>query len=574
MSAVARLQGTLLERSCRGGISWAERYEQSSGPGTVVIGDLSPGTWLHSILVETPATGQVQYRRSLLLSGSHANRLGWRLFAETFTVTDPTDSPEASPGSLRSALSRAPLAAKPYLIRFDDAVFPPGIVVPLYLHSALPPLDTNGVTIDAIDALGQPAFRVIDAAGRPFPALSIRGSRNHLIGLSLRHAGASDRDVLSMRGPEAFANVIEQCRVDTAATADAIGVDDRAGADFVRSANVIRDCVVTAARDKGIKVTTGATAVVERTWVVGNHNGGVQATLGGKVLVRDSLIESNGGLTAQNGLSANGANPSEPSLPAWLVAEGNIVRGNLGSGVSARAHSLVVLRHNAFVGNGRDGLRAQAVEGRAPILRVEGSTFACNEANGAIVEDAVLPDFGGGPAGAIGQNVFAINAGPRVNRNLVWSGSQSLWARANFWESCVSQPDCNLLRIQTFDLGGRVEAIDLGNAVSFPIRSPKVHRVRPRVAEAAQPVRIFGEHFIGPEVELAHLCAPLPAPASCLLSRSTACVTVDGIPAQLDVVTPTLLVARMPFTCVQPVPLVVHTPRGASDPAWICVSDG
>lgn len=568
-SAIVTLEGRLLDRSCRGGFSWAEQYERAAGPGSVTIDGLFPGTWLHSIRVTEPATGQVQYHRSLLLAGPYPNRLAWRLFAETFTVTDPSDAPPPS-GSLRSALARAPQAAKPYLIRFDDAAFPPGVRVLVPLQAPLPPLEASDVTIDAIDALGLPGFRGIDAGGQPFPALNVRGSRNHLVGLALRNAGGNDRDVLSIRGPEAWGNVIERCHIDTAASADGIGIDDRAGDDFVRSANVIRDCVITAAHDKGIKVTTGATALVERSRVAGNSNGGIQATLGGRVLVRDSLIESNGGLSAQNGLSANGANLSEPELPAWLVAEGNVVQGNGGSGVSARAHSLVVLRHNAFVGNSRDGLRAQAVDGRAPILRVEGSLFACNASNGAVVEDSALPDFGGGSAGSVGQNLFARNPTPRTRRNLVWLGPLALWARGNFWEGCAGQLNCTLSAVRSFDLGGRTEAIELGQEVSFSLLPPRVQAVRPRIARAAEPLRVFGQHFVGPETDLALFCQPISAPPQCPPAGPLPCVTIGGVSVPLDVVTPTLLIARMPYPCVEPVPLVVHTPRGSSKPVWIC----
>ena len=57
---------------------------------------------------------------------------------------------------------------------------------------------------------------------------------------------------------------------------DGIGVDTDAGKGFDDSVNVIRDCEVSGASDKGIKVTTGAHVRVERSWVHDNVNGGIR----------------------------------------------------------------------------------------------------------------------------------------------------------------------------------------------------------------------------------------------------------------------------------------------------------
>lgn len=567
----ARVQGRLLAASCRSSEGWQPVYQQELTDGEVQLGRLHPGLWLHRIEVLEPDNGQVQNRRSLLLAEPARNNLEWLLYAEVFTVRDTSDS--LHPESLRSALLRARTAAKPFLIRFDEDAFPAGTPRQIVLANPLPPLDSSMVTIDGFDSDGNPALREIDAGGQPFPALSILGNRNRILGLTLKNSGANDRDVVSIRGPDAWGNLLEQCRVQVAASADGIGIDDRAGSDFGLSANVVRSCEVTGAFDKGIKVTTGATAVVERSWIYGNQNGGVQATLGGRVLVRDSVVETNGGLSAQNGLSANGAAPQQPEAPAWLIAIGNIIRDNGGNGVSARAHSLVVLDHNVITGNRRDGLRAQEVEGRAPWLRVGGSTFACNQAAGIVIEQASLADFGGGPAMSPGGNLFAWNGLALPRANLVLLGTNSVWAVQNLWQSCVASESCSAAQVRRAELAGRPEQVELGEVGPPPLLPPRVHSVRPRLPNAGEPVRVFGEHFVAPQTDATLVCGPLPRPRECPAPDAALCATVGGVSAEIEAVTPGMLVLRMPFPCVEPVPLLVHTPAGSSPPTLLCAAE-
>ena len=52
------------------------------------------------------------------------------------------------------------------------------------------------------------------------------------------------------------------------------------------------------------------------------------------------------------------------------------------------------------------------------------------------------------------------------------------------------------------------------------------------------------------------------------------CVRIGGITAPVEAVTPRMLVVRWPFTCIEPVPLVVTTDQGStglsSEPFTVC----
>ncbi len=520
---------------------------------------LAPGIWVHHVEVTQPANGQMQHQRSLVVAASWPNRVRWRVFRTVLVVAEAGDAPNGS-ATLRRALEEANRTLGPTLIRFDDNAFPagqPGIVT---LRRALPALTASDVTIDGRDELGVPGMRVIDAAGGAFPALAIRGARNRIVGLALRNAGGTDRDVLSTAGPAARGNVVEQCRIEGSASADGVGIDDGAGTDFAAGANVLRDSIILGASDKGIKVTGGAHARVEGNWVLHNANGGVQATLGGKVYARDNLIERNEGATAQNGFAVNGAHPNRPEDPALLFAEGNLVRANAGAGLLVRAYSGVFARSNVFTTNARDGARMQPVDGaRAPALRADGNSFVCNGAAGLVVEAGVLyADLGDGTFGSFGANAFALNAIPALRRNLVFLGHDWLFARGNVWEQCGAASNCDLAAVRARDLGGNAERVHLE-----PVRSDApshvllVDEVRPKLAHAGTLLRIAGSGW--QSLPLASCQNSLPCQ-----DETLPCVLVDGVPAPIEAATPTMLFVRMPFTCFAPVPLEVRTATGTA----------
>lgn len=558
IGAVAQVNGELLSPSCQADMPLATHYSgQLSATGSVRFAGLAPGVWVHHLTVIEPTTGQIQHRQGLVVAGPKANRVRWRLFPSVFTVTTPEDR-GGSGTSLRDALEQANLAPGPALVRFDDVIFPPGASVTISLRSALPALTGGDITIDGHDALGNATLRIIDANAGAYPALALRSARNRVLGLTLRNVGGTDRDVVSIAGPNAYSNLVEHCLIEGSATGDAVGIDNQAGGDFAGSANLIRNCVIRGANDKGVKVTTGAYARVEHSWVLHNGNGGVQATLGGRVMVRDSLIERNEGASAQNGLAVNGAHPSAPDDPALLVAEGNLVRHNAGAGILVRAHSAAYLRANVFVHNTRDGGRLQSTSaGEAPVLRAEDNAFVCNSAAGFVAEAETRVDFGGGPFGATGGNLFAWNGGNQPRRNLVYAASQPLFARGNYWEHCNVEPGCES-RVIGADIVGTVSPASLLPA--FPVsraQPPRINAVRPLIAAAGDLIRIFGSGFF-PQAWSA-VCGRTYWPCDELL-----CVQVNGIPATVAAATPTSLFVRMPFTCSSPSVLEIRTPMGSA----------
>ena len=148
---------------------------------------------------------------------------------------------------------------------------------------------------------------------------------------------------INISGSRAEGNLIEHTLIEGSTTADGVGIDLEAGGNFGGTANILRDCEIWGAADKGIKVTTGSYARVERCWIHDNVNGGIQATLGGHVQAWHNLVERNRGGSAQNGLAANPPVDSTGGDFSELVTWGNISRANGSDGVSVRGGSHALL---------------------------------------------------------------------------------------------------------------------------------------------------------------------------------------------------------------------------------------
>lgn len=529
---------------------------------------LAPGVWVHTLNVREPATGQVQHRDSVLLAGSGDNELRFTLFPAVATVRTSADAIGA--GSLRDALTAAQEAPKPFLIQFADSAFPAGVATAITLTEALPRLLADDVTIDGIDATGASGTRIVDAAGRDIPAVSIGGARNHVLGLGFRNAGASNRDVISISGTAAWGNRIERCSVSTAATGDGIGIDNGAGSDLFETANLVIDTDVSGASDKGIKVTTGAYARVERSTVHDNLNGGLQATLGGHLLARDNVVERNAGSldAARNGIAANGG----AGLTTELTTDGNIVRYNGANGIAVLGSSEAQLANDYLAANTTAGLRVYNRDNDAASAVVQGVTAACNGTHGASVEDTSRADFGG--PGSAGHNAFTQNArsGDGDNfRNV--TGSTTL-ALNNQWEQCGRGSVCEDNAIAAYDIS------DHGVFTAFvpaqahrSQRAPSVTAARPSAPRAGDVVRLFGSGFNAIDAHTNDAqCADLGVRNRCAPLRGN-CVQIGDVAAPVEAVTPTMLAIRMPFTCVEPVPVTVQIQGGGtSTPFTLCAA--
>lgn len=568
-----RLTGARLADDCVAG-PLATHYDVTmacEGSGVAVCGGvpaLAPGVWRQSLRLVAPDTGQQQHQTGHVLGGAALNRVRFTAFRSVLTVTTTAHSGD---GSLRSALQAAGAAAKPLLIQFAPQAFPPGGAATIDLEFALPALDSDDVTIDGTDPDGAIGNRVVDGGGmrvppQGIPVLVIHGARNRVTGLRLRNAGVGDRDVLSISGAGADANLIDRCIIEGAVSGDGIGVDGGAGTGFDDTVNVIRDCEITGAADKGVKVTTDAHARVEHCWVHDNANGGIQATLGGHVQAWYNLVERNRGSSAQNGLSVQGS--SGDAALSELETRGNISRGNGANGVSVRARSQAVLRHDYAAQNGSSGIRIFNDIGEPATAAVEGSSAVCNAVDGAVVANSSVADFGGGPLGSLGNNAFAQNNLPAGGANFRNATGLPVAAANNQWENCGRGETCDEAEIARLDVTNTVP-----DTTAFA--PAQAHRSgQPPVLEAAVPtagqegglLRIFGSGFNvidGHFSEKDNQCADVVGRNRCVPLRGN-CVRIGGVRAPVEAVTPTMLVVRWPFTCIEPVPLVVTTDQGPS----------
>jgi len=576
--ARVRLRGARREGDCLGGngvTAYDVTVDCAAGITTCAqLGDLRPGSWVHTVEVLVPATGQVQHRNSIVVAKPLADRLRHRLFPAVATITTTADN---GAGSLRAILQSAPAEPKPLLVQFDPAVFPAGVPTSIVWLSAPPPLSASQVTLDGIDATGAVGNRVIDANGGPRAALTVTGGGNHLIGIRLRNAGNNNRDVLSISGPLAVGNLVEQCIVDTAATADAIGVDSQAGTDFAATANVIRDCEVFGAADKGIKVTTGSHARIEGSWVHDNLNGGIQAALGGHVEAFDNLVENNRGATAQNGIAVLGAddNGGEVSF-SELDARGNVSRRNGANGLAVRVGASARVRDNYLAVNGSAGIRVFNDAGPAATAMVEGTCAACNGTDGAVVANDSFADFGGGSLESPGNNAFTQNnlsGGFENFVNLTSVGPIS--AIDNQWEHCGREATCNDAEIRRLDMNNDGANTLIAPAQAHRTLQPEVSEVAPLRGRRGDLIRIFGAGFNAIDGHFAEeRCSEVTARNTCVPLRGN-CVQIAGVAAPLEAVTPTMLVARWPFTCTAPVTLIVKIDNGSfgvveSEPVTVC----
>ncbi len=569
------LSGQALGGSCAGGAGETSYHQSCSGSGSFSCGPiagLAPGPWRHSIEVTSPDTGQKQYRRSLLLAAADPSRLAFTVFPTVITVQKRANTGD---GTLRKALQDAAGAAKPLLIQFAPAAFPSGSPIAIELAFALPTIDSDEVTIDGFDEDGLPGNRIIDAGGAMLgnPALSITGARNHIVGMQLRNAGSGDRDVLSITGAAADGNVVEHCIVQNATSADGIGIDGGAGKGFDDTVNIVRDCDISGAADKGVKVTTGAYARIEGSWIHDNQNGGIQSTLGGHVQAADNLIERNRGSTAQNGLSVSPADDTSSGAFSDLESAGNIVRFNGANGISVRASSLASVEDSYFAVNASSGIRIANDGGDGATAVVEGSTSVCNGVDGAIITNTSVGDFGGGPLGSAGNNAFTQNnVGGDNFRNA--TGLQ-MSAINNQWEHCGTGTSCNTDAILAHDLSDHGAFTTVVPAQAHrSLQPPILDRVEPTRGEQGGLLRIFGSGFNAIDGHFSETdCANVTLRNRCVPLRGN-CVRIDGAPADVVAVTPTMLVVRWPFTCTAPVELQVTTDQGptgvTSAPITVC----
>jgi hypothetical protein len=403
------LGGELLdpEATCDGGGRSAYAATLTcSGAGLVECGsipDLHPGAWVNHLAVTvTGSSPQAQHARAVFVAGGFAsNVLVWTVYPRTLVVADATEA------TLRAALAAA--SPGPALVTFSPAVFPgadasrtidlgsgpcpPG-------HQAAVCFTGSGIVVDALDARGRPGGVRLSVGAQPIPVLKVFGSDNVFRGLVLDGSGTPpptmQADTVAFTGAAAQRNRIEQSIVHGPMMGDAVSADAGAGVGAgAGDTNAVEGCEVTGARDKGVKVTTGAHLTVRRSCLHDNLNGGVQATLGGHVVAVENVIQHNVPGASQNGIAVRGLSPclavptypdcDEPSTGA---TEGNIVRFHGGRGLTATDNAVAsfaddYVADNQIIGSKvesttRDPGTAAAPAGAVPVASFRGVALVCN----------------------------------------------------------------------------------------------------------------------------------------------------------------------------------------------------
>lgn len=585
------LSGELAAASCTDGDGLADVYSLHVACGAddecrYAVDGLRPGEWIHRIdVIDGTGAGQRQARRGLALDRSAGvHSLAWPIHRTVLTVEN-TDDDLACAGCLRQALAEAEFAAGPILVQFADTA-----VGDIVLFDVLPALVGAPLTIDARDADGVPQRRTIDADGLPRAALRIHSSGHHVIGLRLINSGGNS-DVLIIEGAAANDNLIEavevvaraiefcqvrgemgcvidgECRVADRLVPrghcgdDGIAVRDDAGAG---GTNILRSVDVSGAFDKGIKVSEGGVAMIEHSRIHGNSDGGIQATLGGSATAVENVSEANRGTVSANGISANGPRIGA-SDPAVLITRGNLVRRNSLRGISVRSLSQALLRDDYVCGNGSAirgtgfGLAVIDAAGFSALADARGLALVHNERGGVAADGNSIARLG--DESLPGLNAFAFNGilfpSPSEVRNL---SMQPLPAVGNHWNRCGRGYRCSEIAVTIGAVDAPFAAVPISPARPTALmRAPVIAEMRPSFAAAGDLVWIYGYNFDAVGAAAQHPGCEGPG-RPCRLADPN-CVVLGTTPAEVVAATPTLLVIRMPFTCVEPVPLTARTSR-------------
>jgi hypothetical protein len=329
--------------------------------------------------------------------------------------------------------------------------------------------------------------------------------------------------------------------------------------------NVIRRSHIRGARDKGVKVSDGGAALVERSTATANGDGGLQATLSGQLTAIENVVSANRGTNSASGIAANGSS-LDSLAPARLDTRGNLSVDNALRGISVRSLSIATLQDDFLCGNGTVGrgggfgLAVLDAAGRSALTTASGVAVVHNVDGGVVVADASSGSFG--DLATPGQNAFAFNgpdlpASPANFRNQT---ALALTAGGNQWEHCGAQAPCDGLAVRQSDLFTATAPVAVDPIQATRRRTPpQITSIEPPVAAAGELVRIYGSGFdaingTGPDAT----CASIAAVNTCRPVRGN-CVFIGRQPAEVVAVTPTMLVVRAPFTCVAPVGVQVRT---------------
>jgi hypothetical protein len=214
--------------------------------------------------------------------------------------------------------------------------------------------------------------------------------------------------------------------------------------------------------------------------------------------------------------------------------------------------------------------------GNPASARVEGTSAVCNGVDGAVVADGSFADLGGGPSSSQGNNAFTQNNLPAGGANLRNATMSRLDAVNNQWENCGNASECDHDRIAALDLSDRGTNTSFVPAQAHRAQEPVLTRVWPSKGREGDLLRVFGSGFNVIDGHFAEdNCADVSGRNRCVPLRGN-CVRIGGVSAPVEAITPTMLVVRWPFTCIEPVSLVVTVDQGPtgvdSHPLTVCTN--
>jgi hypothetical protein len=569
----------------------------SCGPGRGVcgtIGGLQPGAWVHRMTVTVPGSvTQEQAQRAVMVGGDPiaSNVVVWTVYPRAFVVS--TTASDDSPGSLRAALSAAgdytSTSPGPALVTFSRDLFQSvalaqtidlagGACDPDTRHAALC-FRHSRIVVDGLDRDAKPGAVVWSVGTQPESVLRVYGSENVFRGIVFQgsaaevidpttcgeEGGPPQADTVALTGPEAHDNTLDQCLVLGPTCGDGIGVDNGAAHNFVT------DSRITGAQDKGLKANAGS-VTIQNSCVHGNHNGGIQSTLGGNVNAEGNVVQDNAGGQGQNGLTAIDQCRADNlgcthELRSNLATLGNIVRFSGTRGISVAANASGIFNSDYVANNlvkgavventARVPLDADGHE-RVPSATFHGVALVCNYSDGYEGVGAETrsepdplelgqdpPDVNFGDAESPGRNAFTSNRGfiPGGGANFLLTNVTSpISAQGNQWGHC-SDTVCDEDTVRTLDIrpplpsNSNVTLVEPGATFDGPrAGKPVIYRVVPTRPQAGEIVRIYGDNFDAINGNPTRLVCPSIALPQC--SPEQPCSTgpcVDGLcPCAID----------------------------------------
>jgi hypothetical protein len=460
------------------------------------------------------------------------------------------------------------------------------------------------ITIDGIDSNGNPWIvgdanaaavgsqspfsRVVDLNGVAW--FSVASANNTIEGLSIKNtlpAGTPQpNNLLSFQGAAATSNLVEAVKIDggnlltcspncnpicgSACARDLVNVDS-AGSSFTSPAVTVRNVEGLSALDKGVKAVANGYAVVRDSWIHDNYRGGIQSATkscapgGGHIKAERNTVERAGFRTdgqqvdnGANGLASHG-DTSE------LVADANVSRNHVLRGATVDSTSTMTLANDYLCGTGTNGLATFD----STTIKAQGVGSAYNALHGVTLADFSSADFGGGPLGSAGNNMFGRNAGSDCDFQNAKptptppGGAQAVvFARNDQWAN-DSPRVCGSVDTSGIQHGA---AVNMSLDTTTPIYPTNSLR-------GGQTLRVLGAGFN------ADAGNPAPIPSGCTTGvdlTNSCCVKKDKSNTCSGTHTPAagncveLGAAALEVTSVTPTTIVTQVP-GTSTGGWSCI---